>query len=52
MTAERQAKRLAMIDFPMPVEPVGRIRLPKKFDGPQPHMRTQTGPAVRRRSRT
>jgi ATP-dependent RNA helicase HelY len=47
VTATRQAKRLAIIDFPTPVEPVGRIRLPKKFDARNPHLRKQVADSVR-----
>src|SRR5581483_1276544 len=32
LTAERQVKRLAMVDFPVPVEPVERMRIPKSFN--------------------
>ncbi|WP_183097744.1 DEAD/DEAH box helicase [Nocardioides pelophilus] len=47
VTMGRQAKRLAMIDFPVPVEPVGRIRLPKKFEPRNPQMRKQVAESVR-----
>jgi ATP-dependent RNA helicase HelY len=31
LTEERQVKRLSVLDFPQPVEPVGRLRIPKSF---------------------
>ena len=52
VTATRQSKRLAMPDFPVPVEPVGRIRLPKGFDGRNPHLRKQVADRSGRRSTT
>jgi ATP-dependent RNA helicase HelY len=33
LTEERQVKRLSVLDFPHPVEPVGRVRIPKSFSG-------------------
>jgi ATP-dependent RNA helicase HelY len=33
LTEERQVKRLSVVDFPAPVEPVGRLRIPKSFNG-------------------
>jgi ATP-dependent RNA helicase HelY len=33
LTEERQVKRLSVLDFPYPVEPVGRVRIPKSFSG-------------------
>ncbi|GAB2978072.1 DEAD/DEAH box helicase [Nocardioides montaniterrae] len=39
ITAERQGRRLAMLDFPTPVEPVAHIRLPKKLDPRNPAQR-------------
>jgi ATP-dependent RNA helicase HelY len=33
LTEERQVKRLSVLDFPSPVEPVGRLRIPKSFSG-------------------
>jgi len=47
VTMGRQAKRLAMMDFPVPVEPVGRIRLPKKFEPRNPQQRKQVAESVR-----
>ncbi|GAA3071324.1 hypothetical protein GCM10020000_64930 [Streptomyces olivoverticillatus] len=36
LTAERQVKRLAAIDFPVPVEPLERMRIPKSFNPRSP----------------
>ncbi|MEZ0580499.1 DEAD/DEAH box helicase [Nocardioides sp. MH1] len=47
VTSTRQAKRLAIIDFPVPVEPVGRVRLPKKFDPRNPHLRKLAADSVK-----
>lgn len=47
ITAERQGRRLAMMDFPTPVEPVARIRLPRKLDPRNPHQRKDIAQAVR-----
>ncbi|TWH03892.1 ATP-dependent RNA helicase HelY [Nocardioides sp. J9] len=47
ITAERQGRRLAMMDFPTPVEPVARIRLPRKIDARNPHQRKDIAQAVR-----
>lgn len=47
VTVSRQAKRLALPDFPLPVEPVGRVRLPKKFDARNPHLRKLVADSVR-----
>ena len=32
LTAERQVKRLASMDFPVPVEALERMRIPKSFN--------------------
>ncbi len=47
VTAERQARRLAMIDFPTPVEPMTRMRVPKSFNGRNPQMRRDLASALR-----
>lgn len=47
ITAERQGRRLAMMDFPTPVEPVAKIRLPRKLDPRNPHQRKDIAQAVR-----
>ncbi|WP_436699640.1 DEAD/DEAH box helicase [Nocardioides sp. BYT-33-1] len=47
ITAERQGRRLAMMDFPTPVEPVAHIRLPKRVDARNPHQRKDIAQQVR-----
>ncbi|MBM7520415.1 DEAD/DEAH box helicase [Nocardioides nitrophenolicus] len=47
ITAERQGRRLAMMDFPTPVEPVARIKLPKRVDARNPHQRKDIAQQVR-----
>ncbi|MBS43526.1 MAG: RNA helicase [Nocardioides sp.] len=47
VTAQRQARRLAMIDFPTPVAAVTRVRIPKSFDGRNPQARRDLSSALR-----
>jgi len=47
LTAERQVKRLAMIDFPVPVTPVERLRIPKSFNARSPQSRRDLASALR-----
>ncbi|WP_055585546.1 DEAD/DEAH box helicase [Streptacidiphilus griseoplanus] len=47
LTAERQVKRLAMIDFPVPVEAVERMRIPKSFNPRSPQSRRDLASALR-----
>ena len=39
VTADRQVKRLSVVDFPTPVDPVARVRLPKGFSPRSPQSR-------------
>lgn len=39
LTADRHARRLSVVDFPTPVEPFHRIRIPKSFNGRNPQSR-------------
>jgi len=39
LTAGRQARRLALIDFPTPVSPITRMRVPKTFNARNPQSR-------------
>src|SRR3954452_6047827 len=39
VTADRQVKRLSVVDFPSPVESLGRVRLPKGFSQRSPQAR-------------
>ncbi len=47
VTAERQARRLAMIDFPTPVEPLTQVKVPRNFNGRNPQMRRDLASALR-----
>ncbi|QMU73776.1 RNA helicase [Streptacidiphilus sp. P02-A3a] len=47
LTAERQVKRLAMIDFPVPVEAVERLRIPRSFNPRSPQSRRDLASALR-----
>ncbi len=47
VTADRQARRLAMIDFPVPVQAVAQVRVPKSFNGRNPQMRRDLASALR-----
>ncbi|WKX69426.1 RNA helicase [Streptomyces sp. XD-27] len=47
LTAERQVKRLASIDFPVPVEPLERMRVPKSFNPRSPQSRRDLASALR-----
>jgi ATP-dependent RNA helicase HelY len=51
VTEDRQARRLAMIDFPTPVESLARIRIPNNFNGRNPQMRRDLASALRERTR-
>ena len=50
VTADRQARRLAMIDFPTPVTALARLRIPKSFNGRNPQMRRDLAAALRSRT--
>ncbi|KDN81386.1 DEAD/DEAH box helicase [Kitasatospora cheerisanensis] len=47
LTAERQVKRLAMIDFPHPVAAMDRMRIPKSFNPRSPQSRRDLASALR-----
>ncbi|KAF4408319.1 MULTISPECIES: RNA helicase [Streptomyces] len=47
LTAERQVKRLAPIDFPVPVEALERMRVPKSFNPRSPQSRRDLASALR-----
>lgn len=47
LTAERQVKRLAAIDFPVPVEPLDRMRIPKTFNPRSPQSRRDLASQLR-----
>src|SRR3954469_12169146 len=50
VTADRQARRLAMMDFPAPVASVGTVKVPKSFNGRNPQMRRDLASALRSRT--
>ncbi|AXK32201.1 RNA helicase [Streptomyces armeniacus] len=47
LTAQRQVKRLASIDFPVPVEPLERMRIPKSFNPRSPQSRRDLASTLR-----
>ncbi|MFI9820295.1 AAA family ATPase [Streptomyces sp. NPDC052013] len=47
LTAERQVKRLASIDFPVPVEALERMWIPKSFNPRSPQSRRDLASALR-----
>ncbi|MDP3889680.1 RNA helicase [Nocardioides sp.] len=50
VTADRQARRLAMIDFPTPVHALDRMRVPKSFNARNPQQRRDLASALRTRT--
>ncbi len=50
VTADRQARRLAMIDFPTPVAALARLKVPKSFNARNPQMRRDLASALRDRT--
>jgi ATP-dependent RNA helicase HelY len=49
LTANRQVKRLSLADFPVPVEPVDRVRIPSSFSVRSPQHRRDLAATVRNR---
>jgi len=49
LTANRQARRLAMIDFPTPVTALANIRVPRKFNARDPQARRDLASTLRNR---
>jgi ATP-dependent RNA helicase HelY len=47
LTAERQVARLSLVDFPSPVEPVERLRVPKTFNPRSPQSRRDLAATLR-----
>ncbi|WP_370152746.1 DEAD/DEAH box helicase [Streptacidiphilus sp. EB129] len=47
LTAERQVKRLALMDFPVPVEAIERVRIPRSFNPRSPQSRRDLASALR-----
>jgi ATP-dependent RNA helicase HelY len=50
LTADRNARRLSMVDFPVPVEPFTRMRIPKTFNGRNPRSRRDLASTLRART--
>ncbi|WP_461110388.1 DEAD/DEAH box helicase [Streptomyces calidiresistens] len=50
LTAQRQVKRLNEADFPVPVEPLDRMRIPKSFNSRSPQSRRDLASALRTRA--
>jgi len=47
LTAERQVRRLSMLDFPSPVESLHRLRIPKSFSARNPAQRRDLASTLR-----
>ncbi|MBC7595258.1 MAG: DEAD/DEAH box helicase [Kineosporiaceae bacterium] len=47
LTINRHARRLAMVDFPVPVEVFTRMRVPKSFNARNPQMRRDLASSLR-----
>jgi ATP-dependent RNA helicase HelY len=50
LTADRQARRLSIGDFPVPVEAFTRMRIPKTFNGRNPQSRRDLASSLRTRT--
>ena len=50
LTVQRQVKRLGAMDFPVPVEALGRMRIPKSFNQRSPQSRRDLASALRTRA--
>ncbi len=51
VTMDRQARRLSMVDFPAPVEPLTRLRIGKSFNPRVPAQRRELAAQLRERTR-
>jgi ATP-dependent RNA helicase HelY len=47
LTADRQVKRLSVVDFTSPVEPLGRVRIPRNFNQRSPQARRDLASSLR-----
>jgi ATP-dependent RNA helicase HelY len=47
LTAQRQVKRLGALDFPVPVEPLDRMRVPRTFNPRSPQSRRDLAASLR-----
>ncbi|MDX6253405.1 MAG: ATP-dependent helicase HelY, partial [Kribbellaceae bacterium] len=50
LTLDRQVRKLSMIDFPTPVEAIGTLRVPKKFNARNPQQRRELAHVLRGRT--
>jgi ATP-dependent RNA helicase HelY len=50
LTADRQARRLSLVDFPSPVAAITRIRIPRNFNGRNPQSRRDLASTLRTRT--
>ncbi len=50
LTADRQARRLSLVDFSVPVQSFTRMRIPKSFNGRNPQSRRDLASALRSRT--
>ncbi|WP_328992004.1 DEAD/DEAH box helicase [Kribbella sp. NBC_01245] len=50
LTLDRQVRKLSMIDFPAPVESIGSLRVPKKFNARNPQQRRDLAHVLRGRT--
>ncbi|MGH3499972.1 MAG: DEAD/DEAH box helicase, partial [Nocardioidaceae bacterium] len=50
LTIDRHARRLAMTDFPVPVDALTRMRVPKKFNARNPQARRDLASALRHKT--
>jgi len=51
LTIDRQARRLSLVDFPTPVEPVTRLKIPKTFNARNAQQRRELAVVLRDRTR-
>ncbi|HYO39308.1 MAG TPA: DEAD/DEAH box helicase [Nocardioidaceae bacterium] len=50
LTADRHARRLSMVDFPVPVTAFSRVRIPKSFNARNPQSRRDLAATLRART--
>ena len=50
LTSDRQARRLSMVDFPVPVQAFSRMRIPKTFNARNPQSRRELASTLRTRT--
>ena len=50
LTVDRQVRKLSMVDFPAPADPIGRMRVPSKFNPRNPQQRRELAQVLRDRT--